>query len=109
MKNVSDVLIVSESEALPALIKFALGRWWGVVIRIECSAAAGTAALSERVPQIAVVDAALPDADAFGRILAVKTHVIAVNAPGPLVWAAQITSEPFQPHKLHAAIEGLPD
>jgi DNA-binding NtrC family response regulator len=109
MKNVSDVLIVSESETLRTLVKFALGRWWGVVIRGAESAAQAREALAARAPQLAVVDADLPGAEGVGRALGASSHVIAINASGPIAWAAQTTQPPFQPQKLQAAIERLPD
>ena len=107
MKNVSDVLVVSESDALRTLMKFALGRWWGVVIRNADSHDAARAALNERAPQFAIVDMALPDVDDLGREIASKTQVIAVNAEGSVAWASETAQAPFQPQKLHVAIEGL--
>ena len=109
MKNLSDVLVVSESETLRTLVKFALGRWWGVVIRNADSHAAASAALDERTPQLAILDMALPSAGDLGPAIAQKTRIVAVNALGPVSWAHESADPPFQPQKLHAAIEGLSD
>lgn len=109
MVNVSDVLVVSGSETLRGLVKFALGRWWGVVIREVDSLEGAGAALAERVPQLAIVDAEMPGAEDAGRVLASSTRVIAVNASTPVTWSSASVDLPFQPPKLHAAIETVLD
>ena len=90
-------------------MKFALGRWWGVVIRNANSPDAACVALSERTPQLAIIDMALPDVDELGRAMATKTRVIAVNAQGSVPWASAAADAPFQPQKLHVAIDALSD
>jgi DNA-binding response OmpR family regulator len=109
MVNVSDVLVVSGSEVLRGLVKFGLGRWWGVVIRNADSSEVALAALAERVPQLAIIDADMPGAEEVGRVLAASTRVIAVNAATPATWSSASVEPPFQPPKLHAAIEAVLD
>jgi hypothetical protein len=109
LKNVSDVLVVSESDALKALAKFALGRWWGVSIRNVDGFAAACDAATVRAPQFAIVDMEHAEAMNIGEVLSKRTRIIAVNGRTPVSWASQFTDAPFQPAKLHAAIEALPE
>jgi hypothetical protein len=82
MLIVSDALVVCESEALRGLVKFALGRYWGIVVRGAADFDTASAALVERTPQVAI------------------------NAgPEGLAWAHATTEAPFRPTKLHQALE----
>lgn len=106
MLIVSDALVVSESEALAGLVKFALGRYWGVVVRGASGFDQASEALVQRAPQVAIIDAELVEAADVAHLVAPGTRVVAINA-GPVApeWAHAATPPPFQPPKLHEALE----
>jgi hypothetical protein len=109
VKNVSDVLVVSGSDALKALAKFSLGRWWGVSIRNADDYSTACDAVAVRAPQFVILDMDLSEAMRIGETIALHTSVITVNGLTPVSWATQHTEAPFQAAKLHAAIAALPD
>jgi len=106
MLIVSDALVVCESEALRGLVTFALGRYWGIVVRGATDFDTASAALVERTPQVAIIDAELPAVADVVHLVAPSTRIVAINAgPEGLAWAHATTEAPFQPTKLHEALE----
>ena len=106
MPMVSDVLVVCESDALRGLVKFALGRYRGVVVRGATDFDTASTALVERTPQVAIIDAELPTVADVVHLVAPSTRIVAINADSAvLCWAHATTETPFQPTKLHEALE----
>ncbi len=82
MINLSDALIVSDSEAVKGLVRFALGRYWGVQIREADSIEDAEAKLSERLPQIVIVDVDSAAFDGYSLVSQVRrkgVRVLAIN------------------------------
>jgi DNA-binding NtrC family response regulator len=106
MLIVSDALVVCESDSLKGLVKFALGRYWGVVVRGASDFDQASAALVERAPQVAIIDVELPNAADVAHLVAPGTRIVAINvASSAPSWADAATPVPFQPPKLHEALE----
>jgi hypothetical protein len=106
MLIVSDALVVCESDSLKGLVKFALGRYWGIAVRGASDFDQASAALVERAPQVAIIDADLRDAADVAHLVAPGTRIVAINsALETPPWAHAATPAPFQPPKLHEALE----
>lgn len=114
MINLSDALIVSDSEAVKGLVRFALGRYWGVQIREADSIEDAEAKLSERLPQIVIVDVDSAAFDGYSlvsqvrrkgvRVLAINDRFAGATSPAAVAGANAVTDAPFQPAKFHEAI-----
>ncbi len=115
MIDQSDALIVSHSEAVNGLVRFALGRYRGVRIRGADCVEDAQAKIAERMPQLVVIDVDSSAFDGFALVSEVRDRgirVVAINDrfAGPSSRAAVagangVADVPFQPAKLHAAIE----
>ncbi len=107
--DLTDILVLSGSDAVISLIVFSLGSYWGVLIRRTDSCDLALQKAAERKPQAVVVDVDTPGAEGCIRTLSESgILVIAVNDQSG--WAvgagaSETIPPPFQPARLRQAIE----
>lgn len=107
---ITDAVLVSDSDALRTLVQFALGKYWGLQLRHATTGDEASAKVTERTPQLILVDAASSGFSADFVVGALRqtapsASIFALNADAPVSGSHACIDSPFQPQKLHAAID----
>ncbi|PKQ16798.1 MAG: hypothetical protein CVT67_03235 [Actinobacteria bacterium HGW-Actinobacteria-7] len=105
---VTDVLVVTDSDAVMSLVTFTVGSYWGVLIRRASTCEVAAEKIAERAPQAVVVDADM--AQACGMMQTMNTRnipVIVINDNAAGEGSALRIPPPFRPERLRAALEGI--
>ena len=122
--QLEDVLIVDDSKTMRMLVSFALGQYWGCQIREAANGVEALERVSERVPDLMVVDINMPEMNGLELIKSIRKDPDKKELPivvlttegsdedirkGMLAGATEYLVKPFQPQKLHSIIDRLGD
>jgi two-component system chemotaxis response regulator CheY len=122
--QLTDVIVVDDSKTMRMLISFALGKYWGCQIREAGNGVEALERLTEKAPDLMIVDINMPEMNGLELIANVRRDPTRKDLPivvittegsdedirkGMQAGATEYLVKPFQPQKLYAIIDRLED